>query len=248
MSKPSPLPPVPPREARSLYERFGKRVLDMLCAGAALVCLSPVLAITALLVRVKLGSPVLFKQVRPGLVDPETGQETLFELCKFRTMTDARGTDGNLLPDDERLTPFGKVLRSTSLDELPELWNILKGDMSVIGPRPQLVRDMVFMTTEQRARHTVRPGLSGLAQVRGRNALGWDEKLATDLEYLDGVTFVGDVGIVLETVAKVFRREGISAEGMETAEDYGDYLLRQAKVDRTKYDRLQALAKELVFL
>ena len=220
----------------------------MLCAGAALVCLSPVLAITALLVRVKLGSPVLFKQVRPGLVDPETGQETLFELCKFRTMTDARGTDGNLLPDDERLTPFGKVLRSTSLDELPELWNILKGDMSVIGPRPQLVRDMVFMTTEQRARHTVRPGLSGLAQVRGRNALGWDEKLATDLEYLDGVTFVGDVGIVLETVAKVFRREGISAEGMETAEDYGDYLLRQAKVDRTKYDRLQALAKELVFL
>lgn len=246
MSKPSPLSPVPPREARSLYERFGKRALDVFCAGAALVCLSPVLAVTALLVRVKLGSPVLFKQVRPGLVDPETGQETLFELCKFRTMTDVRDPEGNLLPDDERLTPFGKALRSTSLDELPELWNILKGDMSVIGPRPQLVRDMVFMTPEQRARHTVRPGLSGLAQVRGRNAVGWDEKLETDLEYLDGVTFLNDAHIVLQTVVKVLRREGISAEGMETAEDYGDWLLRCGEISQRDYQLMQNLAKELL--
>ncbi len=211
-----------------------------------MVCLSPVLAVTALLVRAKLGSPVLFRQVRPGLVDPETGQETLFELCKFRTMTDARDAEGNLLPDDVRLTPFGKALRSTSLDELPELWNILKGDMSVIGPRPQLVRDMVFMTPDQRRRHTVRPGLSGLAQVRGRNAVGWDEKLETDLEYLDGVTFLGDTRIVLQTVAKVFRREGISAEGMETAEDYGDWLREQGLVNEGEYTRLQVLAKEVV--
>lgn len=246
MSKPSPLPPVPPREARSLYERFGKRALDMLCAGAALVCLSPVLAVTALLVRVKLGSPVLFKQVRPGLVDPETGQETLFELCKFRTMTDARDPEGNLLPDDERLTPFGKALRSTSLDELPELWNILKGDMSVIGPRPQLVRDMVFMTTEQRARHTVRPGLSGLAQVRGRNAVSWNEKLATDLEYLDGVTFLGDARIVLQTIVKVLRREGISAEGMETAEDYGDWLLAKHTIGHGQFEDGTSLAENIL--
>lgn len=246
MSKPSPLPPVPPRKARSLYERFGKRALDMLCAGAALVCLSPVLAVTALLVRVKLGSPVLFKQVRPGLVDPETGQETLFELCKFRTMTDARDPEGNLLPDDERLTPFGKALRSTSLDELPELWNILKGDMSVIGPRPQLVRDMVFMTTEQRARHTVRPGLSGLAQVRGRNAVSWNEKLATDLEYLDGVTFLGDARIVLQTIVKVLRREGISAEGMETAEDYGDWLLAKHTIGHGQFEDGTSLAENIL--
>lgn len=246
MSNRPPLPPVPPRKARSLYERYGKRALDVVCAGAALVCLSPVLAVTALLVRVKLGSPVLFKQVRPGLVDPETGQETLFELCKFRTMTDARDADGSLLPDNERLTPFGKALRSTSLDELPELWNILRGDMSVIGPRPQLVRDMVFMTPEQRRRHTVRPGLSGLAQVRGRNAVGWDEKLQADLEYLGKVTFLGDTRIVLQTVAKVFRREGISAEGMETAEDYGDWLLRKGLIDGGDYARLQVLAKGLV--
>lgn len=237
---------MPPREARSLYERFGKRALDMLCAGAALVCLSPVLAVTALLVRVKLGSPVLFKQVRPGLVDPETGQETLFELCKFRTMTDARDPEGNLLPDDERLTPFGKALRSTSLDELPELWNILKGDMSVIGPRPQLVRDMVFMTTEQRARHTVRPGLSGLAQVRGRNAVSWNEKLATDLEYLDGVTFLGDARIVLQTIVKVLRREGISAEGMETAEDYGDWLLAKHTIGHGQFEDGTSLAENIL--
>ena len=246
MSKPSSLPPVSPRKARTPYERFGKRALDVVCAGVALVCLSPVLAVTALLVRVKLGSPVLFRQVRPGLVDPETGQETLFELCKFRTMTDARDGEGNLLPDDVRLTPFGKALRSTSLDELPELWNILKGDMSVIGPRPQLVRDMVFMTPDQRRRHAVRPGLSGLAQVRDRNAVGWDEKLGADLEYLDGVTFLGDARIVLQTVAKVFRREGISAEGMETAEDYGDWLREQGLVNEGEYARLQVLAKEVV--
>lgn len=242
----SPLPPIEPRVPKGVYGRLGKRALDVACSIAALVCLSPVLLVTAFLVRTKLGSPVIFRQVRPGLVDPETGQEALFELYKFRTMTDARDAEGNLLPDGERLTLFGKALRSTSLDELPELVNILKGDMSVVGPRPQLVRDMVFMTPEQRMRHTVRPGLTGLAQVRGRNALSWEGKLAADLEYVDSVTLLGDARIVLRTVAKVFGREGISAEGMDTAEDYGDCLLREGKITAEEYAARQEAARKMM--
>lgn len=239
------LPPIEPRKPKGFYERFGKRALDVLCSSVALVGLSPVILVTAILVRAKLGNPVLFKQVRPGLVDPETGQETLFELCKFRTMTDERDEEGNLLPDDVRLTSFGKALRSTSLDELPELLNILKGDMSVIGPRPQLVRDMVFMTPEQRRRHTVRPGLSGLAQIRGRNGISWEKKLSADLEYIDCISLAEDIRIALQTVAKVFKREGISAEGMETAEDYGDCLLRVHSVNQEEYDSAMAFARRM---
>ena len=179
---------------QGIYERYIKRLLDIVCALAALIVFCWLYAILAVLVRVKLGSPVLFTQPRPGK------GEKIFKLYKFRTMTDARDANGDLLPDEVRLTPFGKALRATSLDELPEAINILKGDMSVIGPRPQLVRDMVFMTPEQRQRHTVRPGLSGLAQTRGRNAISWDGKLATDLEYIQHVTFLGDVKIIFDTV------------------------------------------------
>ena len=222
------------------YERYIKRGMDIVLSGSALVALSPVLLVTAVLVRKKLGSPVVFCQQRPGK------NEKIFKLYKFRTMTDERDEKGNLLPDSLRLTGFGKLLRSTSLDELPEVFNILKGDMSVIGPRPQLVRDMVFMTPEQRRRHCVRPGLSGLAQVRGRNSATWEGKLATDLEYIEKITFFGDIKIILMTVLKVVKREGVSAEGMDTAEDLGDYLLRCGDVTQEEYDTKQADARELL--
>ena len=231
---------------RSFYEKRVKRALDFFLALAALIVLSPVLIFVAILVRVKLGSPILFTQIRPGRIDPTTGRERLFRLKKFRTMTDERDADGNLLPDDVRLTKFGSFLRSSSLDELPELLNILKGDMAVIGPRPQLVADMCFMTAEQRRRHLVRPGLSGLAQVRGRNAIAWDAKLATDLEYIEKITFCGDVKIIFETFFKVFKREGISAEGMATALDLGDELLRDGKISEETYREKQREARELL--
>lgn len=202
-----------------MYKKYFKRPLDIICSLLALIILSPVLLITAILVRIKLGSPVIFKQKRPGL------NEKIFTLYKFRTMTDKRDEEGNLLPDEERLTKFGKLLRSTSLDELPELWNILKGDMSVVGPRPQLIKDMVFMTDEQRRRHTVRPGLTGLAQVNGRNAIPWEIKLQYDLDYLKRITFFKDVSIILKTIIKAISRDDISQEGMDTGEDLGEYLL-----------------------
>lgn len=223
-----------------MYIKYFKRPVDILCALAALIVFGWLYILVAVLVRINLGSPVLFCQLRPGK------DEKVFKLYKFRTMTDERDENGQLLPDDVRLTKFGKFLRSTSLDELPEAFNILKGDMSVIGPRPQLVRDMVFMTPEQRRRHTVRPGLSGLAQVRGRNAISWEGKLATDLEYIENITFLGDVKIILLTVKKFLCREGISAEGMETAEDFGDCLLREGKVTQAEYEEKQAEAKELL--
>lgn len=223
-----------------VYARYIKRILDVLLSGCALVALSPVLLIVAVLVRTRLGSPVIFCQPRPGK------DEKIFKMYKFRSMTDARDENGELLPDEVRLTRFGRTLRSTSLDELPELWNIFKGDMSIVGPRPQLVRDMVFMTPEQRLRHTVMPGLTGLAQVSGRNAVSWENKLATDLRYIRRITFLGDVKIVLLTVKKVFCRENISADGMDTAEDLGDYLLRTAQVSQEAYQKLQAESKELL--
>ena len=223
-----------------VYARYIKRILDVLLSGCALVVLTPVLLIVAVLVRTKLGSPVIFCQERPGK------DEKIFKMYKFRSMTDARGENGELLPDEVRLTKFGRALRSTSLDELPELWNIFKGDMSIVGPRPQLVRDMVFMTPEQRLRHTVMPGLTGLAQVSGRNAISWEDKLAADLRYIRQITFLGDVKIVLLTVRKVFFREDISADGMDTAEDLGDYLLRTAQVSEEAYQELQEESRELL--
>ena len=228
-----------------MYRHFFKRFFDIVCALLALIVFCWLYAIIAILVRKKLGSPVLFKQVRPGMKD-KNGQEKLFKLYKFRTMTDEKDADGKLLPDAIRLTKFGAWLRSTSLDELPEAINILKGDMSVIGPRPQLVRDMVFMTEEQRKRHNVRPGLSGLAQVRGRNAISWEGKLATDLEYIKHITFLGDVKIVFQTVRKFLKREDIVREGTVSDMDYGDVLLNDGKVSREVYQLKQEEALSLL--
>lgn len=186
------------------------------------------------------GNP-FFTQPRPGK------DEKIFKLVKFRTMTNEKDANGKLLPDDVRLTAYGKFLRSTSLDELPELFNILKGDMAVIGPRPQLVRDMVFMTPEQRRRHTVRQGLSGLAQINGRNAVTWETKIAYDLEYIKKITFLGDVKIILTTLNKAFiKRSDITEENCDTATDLGDYLLASGRITREEYDRGQEEAKRLI--
>ena len=223
-----------------MYRTFFKRFFDILLSACALLVLSPVILVTAVLVRWKLGSPVIFCQERPGK------GEKIFKMYKFRSMTDQRDAEGNLLPDEVRLTKFGRILRSTSLDELPELGTILKGDMSSVGPRPQLVRDMVFMTPDQRLRHTVRPGLTGLAQVSGRNALRWDIKLAYDLEYIRDITFLNDCRILWRTVTTVFKREGIGADGEDLAEDYGDYLLRVGRVSEEDYHKGQMQAKELL--
>lgn len=239
---------IEPIEKRKMgfYEKYGKRILDIACATAAIVVFSPLYLGVAALVKLKLGSPVLFTQDRPGLIGKD-GKETVFKMYKFRTMTDERDENGELLPDDVRLTKFGKWLRNTSLDELPEAFNILNGTMSVIGPRPQLVRDMTFMTKEQRARHTAKPGLSGLAQVNGRNGISWEEKLDWDRKYIQNVSFAGDVKIIVDTVKKAFiKQEGITQDDMATAEDFGDYLLRMGKVSSKEYMMNQNKAKMIL--
>ena len=213
-----------------LYSRYFKRPLDIILCLGALFVLSPVLLIVAYLVRIKLGSPVLFKQKRPGL------DEKIFTMYKFRTMTDERDERGQLLPDEVRLTKLGKILRSTSLDELPELFNILLGEMSIIGPRPLLVKDLVFMSREQRLRHSILPGLTGLAQVNGRNSILWEDKFRYDKEYMLNITLFADIRIFLFTFISVFRREGIGSGHMETGEDFGNYLLREQKISRCEYD------------
>lgn len=235
---------IEPIEKRKMgfYEKYGKRVLDIACATAAIVVFSPLYLGVAALVKLKLGSPVLFTQDRPGLIGRD-GKETVFKMYKFRTMTDERDENGELFPDDVRLTKFGKWLRNTSLDELPEAFNILNGTLSVCGPRPQLVRDMVFMTDEQRMRHTAKPGLSGLAQVNGRNAISWEDKINWDLKYIEKVSFLEDLKIILSTVKKAFiKQEGITQDDMATAEDFGDYLLRTEKVDKENYNKKQLQA------
>ena len=223
-----------------MYARFFKRPLDFFCALSAILCLSPILVVLTILGAIKMKGNPFFTQPRPGL------NEKIFKLIKFRTMTNEKDANGNLLPDDVRLNAYGKFLRSTSLDELPELFNILKGDMAVIGPRPQLVRDMVFMTPEQRKRHTVRQGLSGLAQISGRNAVTWETKIGYDLEYIKKITFLGDVKIILTMLGKVFKRDGITEEGCDTATDLADYLLAEGRITREQYDRGQAEAKKLI--
>lgn len=222
------------------YEAYIKRPLDFCLSLGALIVLSPVMGVTAILVKTKLGSPVIFKQPRPGK------DEKIFNIYKFRTMTDERDENGELLPDELRLTDFGKFLRSTSLDELPELINILKGEMAVIGPRPQLVRDMVFMTDEQRQRHSVRPGLSGLAQISGRNAISWESKLSADLEYISKISFFKDTAIVLKTIYKSFKREGITDGEMATAMDLGDYLLSAGLISEDFYQKKMICAYNLL--
>jgi len=222
------------KRKKGLYEKGFKRVFDFGISLVAIILLSPILLVVAVLVRIKLGSPIIFKQKRPGI------DEKIFTMYKFRSMTDQRDLEGKLMPDEVRLTKFGKKLRSTSLDELPELFNILKGDMSLIGPRPQLVRDMVFMTPEQRERHNVLPGLSGLAQIRGRNAISWEDRLASDLEYIENITFLGDIKIIFVTFVKAFiKKEGITEGNMATSEDYGDYLLRTGQISKEYYDEKQ---------
>lgn len=234
---------IPLERKCGFYELYIKRLMDIVCSLSAIIVFSWLYIIVAVLVRVKLGSPVLFKQPRPGKIDPKTGREKIFYMYKFRSMSDERDENGNLLPDDVRLGKFGKALRATSLDELPEAFNILKGDMSIIGPRPQLVRDMVFMTDKQRMRHTAKPGLSGLAQVNGRNDISWEEKLNWDLKYIEKVSFLGDVKIIFQTVMKAFvKQEGITDGDMATAYDYGDWLLKQGKVSKEMYDELHEKA------
>lgn len=193
-----------------IYNKYIKRLIDIICALLAIVVFWWLYLIVAILVRVRLGSPIIFKQERPGIIDKKTGKETIFYLYKFRTMTDEKDAKGNFLPDDVRLTRFGRILRSTSLDELPEAFNILKGDMSVIGPRPLLVEYLPYYTKEEHHRHDVRPGLSGWAQINGRNAIdSWEQRFQYDLEYVENVSFAFDIKVVLKTINKVLKRSDI---------------------------------------
>ena len=229
-----------------LYRQFFKRFYDIVLSGFAILCLSPILLILIIVGAIKMKGNPFFTQLRPGKINKKTGKEKIFKLIKFRTMTNAKDKDGNLLPDDKRLTRYGKILRSTSLDELPELINIFVGHMSIVGPRPQLVRDMVFMTEEQRARHKVTPGLTGLAQCSGRNNMTWEKRFGYDLEYTEEITLIKDVSIIFKTVLGVLKREGINEEGMATAMDLGDYLLETNKVSKEVYDDKQSEAKEII--
>ena len=213
-----------------VYERFIKRPLDAFLSTGALIVFSPILLVTAVMVRIKLGSPVLFTQERPGRIDPLTGKSKIFKLYKFRTMTDEKDENGNLLPDDVRLTSFGSFLRSTSLDELPELLNISKGDMSIIGPRPLLVQYLPYYTETENQRHDVRPGLSGLAQVNGRNLVKWNQRLAYDVEYVNKITFWGDLNIIIKTIKKVLAREDIAVD----TDKVETYLNQERKVHRNE--------------
>lgn len=197
-----------------MYRKCLKRWIDFMLSFVAIVILSPIFLIISILVRKKLGKPVIFKQKRPGK------DEKIFEMYKFRTMTDAKDAKGNLLPDEERLTSFGRKLRSTSLDELPELINILKGDMSIVGPRPLLVKYLPLYNKRQRRRHRVRPGITGLAQVHGRNAISWEEKFEWDVRYVENISFIGDLKILLQTLKTVLAREGINSETSATMEEF----------------------------
>ena len=233
---------------RGFYEKYIKRLLDIVCALLAIIAFGWLYLLIAVIVRIKMGKPVIFRQPRPGIVDPKTGEERIFDMFKFRTMTDARDERGNLLPDEQRLSKFGRALRATSLDELPEAFNILLGSMSLVGPRPLLVRDMTFMDERQRMRHTAKPGLSGLAQVMGRNAITWEEKLEWDLKYIQRVSFAGDARIVWRTFRQVFVRPNITESNQEidVTLDFGDALLQEGKVTREEYDAKQAEAKRIL--
>jgi undecaprenyl phosphate N,N'-diacetylbacillosamine 1-phosphate transferase len=210
-----------------MYRNFVKRILDCFLSGIAIVILSPIILITAIIVRIKLGSPVIFKQERPGK------DEKLFKLYKFRSMTDEKDADGNLLPDEERLPQFGRVLRTTSLDELPELVNIFKGDMAIVGPRPLLVRYLPYYKAEERVRHSVRPGLTGLAQVNGRNNLDWDDRIALDVEYVNNITLTEDFKIILKTVEKVLKRSDIASGEQLVMQDLDKERAWMKKENRT---------------
>ncbi len=223
-----------------MYAKFLKRLFGFLLSLGMLTVLSPLLLVLTITGAAAMKGNPFFTQARPGR------HEKIFRLIKFRSMTNEKGPDGKLLPDSQRLKPYGWFLRASSLDELPELFNILKGDMAIVGPRPLLVRDMVFMTPEQRKRHTVRQGLTGLAQVSGRNAMTWEDKLDYDLRYVQNVSLMVDSFIILKTVYKVLKREGITEEGQATAMDLGDYLLASGMVHKEEYASLQKEAKHLI--
>lgn len=222
------------------YRQFFKRFYDILLSGIAILLLSPVFLVLIVLGAVKMKGNPFFTQPRPGK------GERIFRLVKLRSMTNERDESGNLLPDEQRLTRYGKLLRSTSLDELPELFNIFVGQMSIVGPRPQLVRDMVFMTEAQRERHRVRPGLTGLAQVSGRNSISWEDKLAYDLKYIEKITLFGDIAILVRTVFKVLGREDTVREGTVSDMDFGDWLLERGEVTEEEYAEKQAEARALL--
>lgn len=229
-----------------MYAKYLKRVLDFVFSLLALIVLFPVMLILMIVGALAMGGNPFFVQPRPGMKGKD-GKEKIFKLIKFRTMDNRKDKEGNLLPDEVRLNKYGRILRSTSLDELPELINILIGDMSIVGPRPLLVRDMVFMTDEQRKRHSIRGGLTGLAQVNGRNNITWEQKLAYDLQYLNGgITFLNDVKIILQTVGKVLKRSDTVREGTVSDMDFGDWLMVEGKVEKKEYDTKQAEAKELL--
>ncbi len=229
-----------------MYAKCFKRVIDFILSLVAVLILSPILLILILIGMVAMRGNPFFVQPRPGK-KKKNGKERIFKLIKFRTMDNRRDKDGNLLPDDVRLNKYGRFLRSTSLDELPELFNILAGHMSIVGPRPQLVRDMTFMTEEQRRRHDVRPGLTGYAQVNGRNNITWEQKFEYDLQYIDrGITLGGDAKIIFQTVGKVLKRSDIVCEGASKDMDFGDWLMLEGKVTKEEYDRGQAEAKEML--
>ncbi len=229
-----------------MYAKFFKRLTDLMLSVFALLLLSPILLILIVVGAIVMKGNPFFTQPRPGKKGKD-GKEKIFRLVKLRTMSNARGADGELLPDEKRLGKYGNWLRSTSLDELPSLVNIAVGDLSIVGPRPQLVRDMTFMSAEQRRRHNVRPGLTGLAQVNGRNNITWEQKFEYDLQYIDqGITFIGDVKIILQTVGKVLKRSDTVREGTVSDMDFGDWLMKEGKVDQATYDEKQAEAKELL--
>ena len=229
-----------------MYARFFKRFFDFCLSLIALLALSPILLILMAVGAIAMKGNPFFCQPRPGKKN-KSGKEKIFRLIKFRTMSNAKDENGNLLPDEKRLGAYGKLLRSTSLDELPSLLNILVGDLSIVGPRPQLVRDMTFMTEEQRRRHEVRPGLTGLAQVNGRNNITWEKKFEYDLQYIDnGITLWRDLKIIFQTVGKVLKRSDTVREGTVSDMDFGDWLMQEGKVDKETYDQKQAEAKELL--
>lgn len=229
-----------------MYANFFKRVIDFSLSLIALIVLSPILLVLIIVGAIAMKGNPFFLQPRPGKKGKD-GKEKIFKLIKLRTMSNAKDKEGNLLPDDQRLGRYGTWLRSTSLDELPELINILAGTLSIVGPRPQLVRDMTFMNDEQRRRHTVRPGLTGLAQVNGRNNITWEQKIEYDLQYIDGgITFIGDIKIIFQTVGKVLKRSDTVREGTVSDMDFGDWLLQEGKVDDATYAEKQREAKELL--
>lgn len=229
-----------------MYAKYFKRIIDFILSVTAIIILSPLLLILIVVGTIVMRGNPFFTQMRPGKKDKD-GHEEIFRLIKFRTMDNRKDESGIFLPDDVRLNRYGRFLRSTSMDELPELFNILVGNMAVVGPRPQLVRDMFFMTEEQRRRHDVRPGLTGLAQVNGRNNITWEQKFEYDLQYIDGgITFMGDLKIILQTVGRVLKRSDTVREGTVSDMDLGDWLMLEGKVTMDEYEQKQAEAQELL--